>query len=91
MAETPQKPSVTIQELETITGTVILNELELDLVRTVESFAKSVGTIMDSIEERARGEDAPIRIDKRWLAIAKTDLQRGFMSLRRSIARPKTF
>ena len=30
-------------------------------------------------------------IDKRWLAIAKTDLQKGFMSLVRSIAKPETF
>jgi hypothetical protein len=30
-------------------------------------------------------------IDKRWLAIAKTDLQKGFMSLVRSIAQPTTF
>ncbi len=30
-------------------------------------------------------------IDKRWLIIAKTDLQKGFMSLIRSIAKPETF
>ena len=30
-------------------------------------------------------------IDKRWLAIAKTDLQKGIMFLVRSIARPTTF
>lgn len=30
-------------------------------------------------------------IDKRWAAIAKTDLQKGFMALVRSIAKPETF
>lgn len=30
-------------------------------------------------------------VDKRWLAIAQTDLQKGFMALVRSIARPDTF
>jgi len=27
-------------------------------------------------------------VDQRWLALAKTDLQKGFMCLGRSIARP---
>jgi hypothetical protein len=30
-------------------------------------------------------------IDGRWLSIAQTDLQKGFMALVRSIARPTTF
>lgn len=30
-------------------------------------------------------------VDKRWVAIGKTDLQKGFMSLIRGIARPETF
>ena len=29
--------------------------------------------------------------DKRWLAIGKTDLQKGFMAVIRSIAKPTTF
>ena len=29
--------------------------------------------------------------DKRWSSIAQTDLQKGFMALVRSIARPTTF
>jgi hypothetical protein len=32
--------------------------------------------------------DARVNPDKRWLAIAKTDLQKGFMALGRAIARP---
>jgi hypothetical protein len=30
-------------------------------------------------------------VDQRWLSIAQTDLQKGFMALVRSIARPTTF
>ena len=30
-------------------------------------------------------------IDQRWLAIGKTDLQKGFMSVVRSIAKPTSF
>lgn len=30
-------------------------------------------------------------VDPRWLSIAKTDLQKGIMSLVRSIARPESF
>jgi len=30
-------------------------------------------------------------LDKRWLAIAKTDLQKGFMAATRSIAKPGFF
>jgi hypothetical protein len=30
-------------------------------------------------------------IDKRWLAIAKTDLQKGMMALVRAVARPEGF
>lgn len=29
--------------------------------------------------------------DGRWLAIAQTDLQKGFMSLTRSVAKPDSF
>jgi len=30
-------------------------------------------------------------VDKRWVAIARTDLQTGFMALIRGIAQPETF
>lgn len=30
-------------------------------------------------------------IDRRWISIAQTDLQKGFMALIRSIAKPETF
>lgn len=36
----------------------------------------------------ARGQGG---VDARWLAIAKTDLQKGFMFLTRAVAQPTTF
>lgn len=37
---------------------------------------------------QVRGQDG---IDRRWLSIARTDLQKGFMALTRSVAQPTTF
>lgn len=61
-----------------------LTEIEIELVNHV----KTHGEIM--LDLFTKLETAP-GIDKRWLAIAKTDLQKGFMSLVRSIARPDSF
>jgi hypothetical protein len=46
------------------------------------------GAIMRDLLDKM---DKVPEIDKRWLAIAKTDLQKGFMALVRSIAKPTTF
>lgn len=50
--------------------------------------AKSIGIQLGSLIESLRNEPD---IDKRWLDIAETDLQKGIMSLVRSIARPTVF
>lgn len=50
--------------------------------------AKEIGGAMGALIEHLEGQPD---IDKRWLAIAKTDLQKGIMSLVRSIARPTVF
>ena len=49
-----------------------------------KELASQVGDFIDELEKNGY-------IDKRWLAIAKTDLQKAFMSLTRSIARPNSF
>ncbi|MFK4444656.1 hypothetical protein ABH944_004840 [Caballeronia udeis] len=61
-----------------------LSQHEIDLMNHVKNEAAAVGILFDGLEA-AEG------IDKRWLAIAKTDLQKGFMALVRSIAQPTTF
>ena len=61
-----------------------LTEEEIGLMNSVKLHAESIGTQIEHLQ-------TVDGIDKRWLAIAKTDLQKGFMSLVRSIARPTTF
>lgn len=57
---------------------------EIDLMNRSKELASEVEHLFLFLENEES-------IDKRWLAIAKTDLQKGFMSLARSIAKPTTF
>lgn len=61
-----------------------LTEEEIKLMNLCKQKAIEVGELIANLETVGS-------IDKRWLAIAKTDLQKGFMSLVRSIAKPETF
>lgn len=61
-----------------------LNQQEIDAMNTIKDLAAKVGDMIESLEEHPD-------IDKRWLAIAKTDLQKGFMSAVRSVAKPDSF
>lgn len=61
-----------------------LSSEEIALMNDAKSKAEDIGKLIDILNENTS-------IDKRWLAIAKTDLQKGFMSLIRSIAQPTTF
>jgi bacterioferritin (cytochrome b1) len=61
-----------------------LTEEEIGYMNSVKLHAESIGQQITALEELPN-------VDKRWLAIAKTDLQKGFMSLVRSIAQPTTF
>lgn len=61
-----------------------LTEGEIGLMNSVKLHAEEIGTQIETLEHTPG-------IDKRWLAIAKTDLQKGFMALVRSIAKPDSF
>lgn len=61
-----------------------LSQQEIDDMNESKELAAQVGNLIEKLESIDS-------IDKRWLAIAKTDLQKGFMSLVRSIAQPTTF
>jgi hypothetical protein len=61
-----------------------LSEVEIGAINACKLVAVEVGILCDKV----RGLDG---VDQRWVAIAKTDLQKGFMALIRSIARPETF
>ncbi len=57
---------------------------EIAAMNECKTIAVSVGQLCDRVAEMPD-------VDKRWIAIGKTDLQKGFMSLIRAIARPDTF
>lgn len=67
-----------------ITGYRALSQDEIKLINMVKGLAYMVG---DELEIVNQSPD----VDKRWVAIARTHLQEGFMALTRSIAKPTSF
>jgi hypothetical protein len=61
-----------------------LSQAEIDMMNVCKVKAEEIGKLIKTLEDLSE-------VDKRWLAIAKTDLQKGFMALVRSIAKPETF
>lgn len=61
-----------------------LSQEEIKATEKTEELADQVGGFILELEKNGY-------VDKRWLAIAKTDLQKAFMSLRRSIKKPNHF
>ena len=67
-----------------ITGYRDLSQAEIDLMNMVKGLAAKAGAELEIVN------NAP-DVDKRWVAIARTHLQQGFMALVRSIAKPTSF
>lgn len=61
-----------------------LSQEEINLMNEAKELAEKVGELVSKLESTPG-------IDQRWSSIGKTDLQKGFMSLIRSIAQPTTF
>ena len=61
-----------------------LTQEEIDLMNEAKALAEQCGELIKRLENN------PL-VHLRWVAIAKTDLQKGFMSLVRGIAQPTTF
>lgn len=61
-----------------------LSQKEINQMNALKDIANKVGDIIEALQ------DDP-DVDQRWLAIAKTDLQKGFMSAVRSVAKPDSF
>lgn len=70
-----------------ITGYRELNADEILLMNRIKGYASEVGGLIGALETGLIGK----YVDKRWLAIAKTDLQKGFMSFVRAVAKPESF
>lgn len=81
---------------EKITGYRDLSQYEIDLMNEGKKLAEQVGAYCDKIKmlgspDKSDPLNLRFEFDLRWLAIGVTDLQKGFMSVIRSIARPTTF
>lgn len=61
-----------------------LTQEEINGMNAAKELAEQVGKFIQALADH-------LTADQRWLAVAKTDLQKGFMSLVRSIAKPETF
>ena len=61
-----------------------LSQEEIDLMNEAKELASRVGELVEKVN---LNKDT----DMRWASIGKTDLQKGFMSLIRAIAKPTTF
>lgn len=68
-----------------ITGYRDLSEAEIAVMNECKAMAVQVGALYEKIITEVH------TIDRRWAAIAQTQLQQGFMCLIRSIAKPETF
>ncbi len=65
---------------------------EIALMNEAKALSEQVGAFTEKLKNLAppNGQNN-ITIDGRWLAIGVTDLQKGFMAVIRSVARPTTF
>ena len=80
-----QKEELTVDnQHKQIKGYRDLTAGEIAAMNECITIAISVGKFCDRVAEMPD-------VDQRWAAIGKTDLQKGFMSLIRAIARPETF
>jgi len=57
---------------------------EIELVNEIKTTANDLDELIVTMTNLPN-------IDQRWVAIAKTDLQKGFMSLVRAVTRPTGF
>jgi len=67
-----------------INGYRELDQGDIDDINYVKNLAHMVGGMISDMEAKQE-------YDSRWLNIARTDLQKGFMAAVRSIAKPDFF
>lgn len=61
-----------------------LTQGEVDLVNQIKNMGASIGGMIDALA----GVEA---VDKRWLSVAQTDLQKGIMAMTRAVTKPSGF
>lgn len=67
-----------------ISGYRELSQQEIDAMNAIKEVGGNVGFLLDKLKELPG-------VDQRALAIAKTELQTGFMWAVRSVAKPESF
>jgi hypothetical protein len=77
MSDTPQGPL--------LNGYRKLTDEEVALSNEVKRVASYVELLVNKLVERGGA------LDQRWVAEGRTDLQKGFMSLVRSVTKPTSF
>lgn len=68
-----------------------LSQEEINLMNEVKAKAEEVGALVNKLAFYEDSTSPRLDLDQRWVSIAKTDLQKGFMALVRAIAQPTTF
>ena len=78
-----------------------LNETEIALMNRIKEHAAATADLIADVDQYLRAQADAADADEvarlvragpgRWLATGKTDLQKGFMSLTRSVAQPEFF
>lgn len=63
-------------------------ELNADEINAMNAIKLTEQGLLFAIKGFEENNNPNVSPDPRWLAIAKTDLQKGFMALGRAIARP---
>jgi len=80
---------------EKIKGYRDLTQSEIDLMNEIKEKAEEVHELIQKMEhmdgEPCDAPDGTTAPNARWLNIGRTDLQKGFMALVRSVAKPTTF
>lgn len=69
---------------EKITGYRDLTQAEIDLMNEIKQKASEVEALTEKVKAHPGA-------DNRWASIGITDLQKGFMSLTRAVAKPTSF
>lgn len=72
------------QQTHQITGYRQLTQQEVAAINYVKNVGNDIGRLLDEVA------NLPL-VDMRWLAIARTHLQEGFMFITRAIAKPEGF
>jgi len=62
-----------------------------ELLNVITQHANSCKTLIDMVSRHSSAPDSVLEPDLRWLAIAQSDLQKGFMALKRSVEKPDAF